>query len=195
MNNTPKKTPEKIIHATIACIEKHGAGSVTVRMISEAAGVNIAAVNYHFQSKEKLFDNIIHFTLDHMIGDMEAFINVPNKLPKEVMRDIITYLIEGGARFPEISRLQFYDTFVHNHFDTYLNQEINTYLSKLSTWIESKVNTSGESIKTALIRVFSTSFFVSTFPGYFKDFTGYKLQENDVAREAFIQDMINSLPF
>jgi AcrR family transcriptional regulator len=195
MNNTPQKTPEKIINATIACIEKHGAGSVTVRMISEAAGVNIAAVNYHFHSKEKLFDNIIHFTIDHMIGDMEAFINVPDRAAKEILRDIIIYLIEGSARFPEITRMQFYETFMHNNFDTYANREINAYLSKLSKWIQERADIPLESITTALIRIFTTLFFVSIFPGFFKDFTGYKLQENDVTREAFIQDMINSLPF
>ena len=41
---------EKIILATIECLEKYGFQGTTIRKIAEAAGSNSAAVNYYFRS-------------------------------------------------------------------------------------------------------------------------------------------------
>ena len=45
---------EKIIDRTIHLIGEKGTTDVTVREIACAAGVNVAAVNYHFSSKEQM---------------------------------------------------------------------------------------------------------------------------------------------
>ena len=55
--------PERIVVATIVCVERHGVTGTTVRRIAEAAGVNIAAVNYYFGSKEKLLETAFAHTL------------------------------------------------------------------------------------------------------------------------------------
>ena len=54
-----RQTTKSLILATTEClIAEHGFESVSLRDITTGAGVNVAAVNYHFGSKEKLFEEI-----------------------------------------------------------------------------------------------------------------------------------------
>lgn len=56
---TKKQTTKSLIlEATERLVAEHGFESVSLRDITNEAGVNVAAVNYHFGSKEKLFEEI-----------------------------------------------------------------------------------------------------------------------------------------
>ena len=48
------ETREKILDAAEALFAEHGFEGASMRMITARAGVNLAAVNYHFGSKENL---------------------------------------------------------------------------------------------------------------------------------------------
>jgi AcrR family transcriptional regulator len=47
-------TRQQILQVTLQLLETQGAGQVTIRKIAAQAGVNVAAVNYHFGSKEQV---------------------------------------------------------------------------------------------------------------------------------------------
>jgi len=49
---------ERILDRTIFLISKKGTTDVSVREIAREAGVNVAAVNYYFSSKEQMFDQM-----------------------------------------------------------------------------------------------------------------------------------------
>lgn len=55
------ETKEKILHTARAIFAVKGFEGTSVRQIAHLAEVNIAAVNYHFTSKEKLFEQVIEF--------------------------------------------------------------------------------------------------------------------------------------
>src|SRR2546422_2353852 len=65
---TPKSsaTQEKILDAAEALFMEHGFEATTLRQITAAAGVNLAAVHYHFGSKEELFEEVLARRLDPM---------------------------------------------------------------------------------------------------------------------------------
>jgi len=54
-----KSTREKLLDAAEALFLKKGYGKVNVRELTEAAGVNIASVNYHFKGKRKLYREVL----------------------------------------------------------------------------------------------------------------------------------------
>ncbi|MEA3391526.1 MAG: TetR/AcrR family transcriptional regulator [Candidatus Marinimicrobia bacterium] len=195
MNEKKLKTPEKIVNSTIECIEHYGFDALTVRMIAETAKVNIAAINYHFRSKENLIQQVIQTTLNHMIEDIEEIIYIPDKTPRDIIRNIIEYLLEGALRYPELTKLNFYDTFIHNNFDTLANKKINKILLMLNKQIEKQVKLSVDEISITLTRIFSTLFFEILFPGYFTASLGYDLQHTPQVREVFLENIINTLPF
>src|SRR6266545_4529675 len=59
-------TKERILDAAEALFMEHGFEATTLRAITAAAGVNLAAVNYHFGSKEELFQAVLTRRLDPM---------------------------------------------------------------------------------------------------------------------------------
>jgi AcrR family transcriptional regulator len=62
----PPVTKGKILDAAEALFMEHGFEATSLRAITTAAGVNLAAVNYHFGSKEELFQAVLTRRLDPM---------------------------------------------------------------------------------------------------------------------------------
>lgn len=61
-------TRERIIRAAEVLFARDGYAATSMRQITDIAGVNIAAVNYHFGSKENLLTEI----LDRVVGPINA---------------------------------------------------------------------------------------------------------------------------
>jgi AcrR family transcriptional regulator len=59
MTAAPTGTKAKILDAAEKLFGQHGFDATSLRDITHAAQVNLAAVNYHFQSKEILIDAVI----------------------------------------------------------------------------------------------------------------------------------------
>ena len=62
----PPVTKNRILAAAEALFMEHGFEATSLRAITTAAGVNLAAVNYHFGSKEELFQSVLSRRLDPM---------------------------------------------------------------------------------------------------------------------------------
>lgn len=62
------ETRQQIIEAAELLFARNGYSATSLREITETAGVNIAAVNYHFGSKENLLVEI----LDRIVGPLNA---------------------------------------------------------------------------------------------------------------------------
>jgi AcrR family transcriptional regulator len=52
-------TKERILDAAEVLFAKHGFDATSLRLITSAAGVNLAAVNYHFHSKQTLIEAVV----------------------------------------------------------------------------------------------------------------------------------------
>src|SRR5688572_32520929 len=59
-------TKTKILDTAEALFMTHGFEATSLRSITASAGVNLAAVNYHFGSKEELFEAVLTRRLDPM---------------------------------------------------------------------------------------------------------------------------------
>ena len=59
-------TKDKILDAAEALFMEHGFEATSLRSMTATAGVNLAAVNYHFGSKEALFQAVLTRRLDPM---------------------------------------------------------------------------------------------------------------------------------
>lgn len=66
--DAPKSTAtqSRILDAAEALFMEHGFEATSLRQITSVAGVNLAAVNYHFGSKDDLFEAVLTRRLDPM---------------------------------------------------------------------------------------------------------------------------------
>ncbi len=58
---------QALIKATIAVIARHGASGTTVERVARKANVSVGLINFHFDSKERLFQE----TFRHLSGEYE----------------------------------------------------------------------------------------------------------------------------
>src|SRR5215470_418761 len=66
LDATSADTKTRILDAAEALFTEHGFEATSLRQLTTAAGVNLAAVNYHFGSKEELFQAVLTRRLDPM---------------------------------------------------------------------------------------------------------------------------------
>ncbi|MEP6633681.1 MAG: TetR family transcriptional regulator [Luteimonas sp.] len=66
MANTQFSTKDRILGAAEELFAQHGFGGTSLRQVTSRADVNIAAVNYHFGSKENLVNEVFRRRMDEM---------------------------------------------------------------------------------------------------------------------------------
>lgn len=61
-------TKDKIMNAVMSIISEEGVYEITTRKIAAKAGVNIAAINYHFGSKDALINAALRYITVQLMG-------------------------------------------------------------------------------------------------------------------------------
>jgi len=72
LNSSSSSTQERILAAAEVLFAKRGFDGASLRQLTAAAGVNLAAVNYHFGSKDKLVEQVFRRRLDALNGQRLA---------------------------------------------------------------------------------------------------------------------------
>lgn len=97
-------TRHKIIEATILLVAEEGWHGVTTRQVAERAGVNNAAVNYHFSTKADLLRAAAAANLAAEFGQaMQAMLMAPTL--KDGLRLMLTFLGALDLRQPSMVML------------------------------------------------------------------------------------------
>jgi len=99
------KTKEKILQTTLQIISTEGVKGITIRKIAKISGVNVAAINYHFKSKE----NLINKTLKLFGKKMETTFTELDTLPlspKEKLKHFLLSFSDSQIKYPGFMRSQ-----------------------------------------------------------------------------------------
>src|SRR5215472_3578898 len=101
-------TKTKILNTAERLFAHHGIEATSLRAITAQAGVNLAAVNYHFQSKEALLHAVIARRVEPMNQKRLALLDAseaeagPGPLPLEKVLDAflrpVFEVLSGQAR-------------------------------------------------------------------------------------------------
>lgn len=74
---SPPSTKERILDAAEQLFAQHGFAGASLRQVTSRADVNLAAVNYHFGSKDKLIEEVFRRRLDILNGHrLDALANL-----------------------------------------------------------------------------------------------------------------------
>jgi AcrR family transcriptional regulator len=74
MANTQFSTKDRILGAAEELFAQHGFGGTSLRQVTSRADVNIAAVNYHFGSKDNLVTEVFRRRMDEMSAQRLALL-------------------------------------------------------------------------------------------------------------------------
>ncbi|HOZ48269.1 MAG TPA: CerR family C-terminal domain-containing protein [Candidatus Hydrogenedentes bacterium] len=110
----PTGTKLALITAAGELFAEHGLEGTSVRAIAEKAGTNVAAINYHFGSKENLHAEVMRYVM------LDADLRRPSTLLQDEERFNTP---EGIAQV--IAEL------IHGRFETYFSQDQPSWYSRL----------------------------------------------------------------
>jgi AcrR family transcriptional regulator len=95
-------TEEKIKLAARQVFHQKGFAATRTRDIAEAAGINLALLNYYFRSKEKLFDLIMLETMQHFMSTIATVVNTPDSTFQQKLEDLASNYIDLFSIEPEM---------------------------------------------------------------------------------------------
>ncbi|WP_226605954.1 TetR/AcrR family transcriptional regulator [Bacillus cereus] len=101
--NENVSTKEKILNTTLELIKKEGFEKVTIRKIAALSDVNIALVNYHFGSKEKLISEAIRVLLISFQGTFSILDNITVPAKERLKIFLLDYVLVI-RQYPELVR-------------------------------------------------------------------------------------------
>ena len=140
-----ENTKEKILEATEHLILEHGWHRVTIRMITAEAGVNLAAINYHFGSRDALEDALVPRILNPMydkcmsrLEDIEKDSLPVSPAVELIIRSFLEPVLDFSRDFPNHHRMvqQFFSG-VHDkrklraHFEDRIAPMVKCYIEVL----------------------------------------------------------------
>ena len=87
--NSSKSTKERILGAAEVLFAQRGFEAASLRQLTAAAGVNLAAVNYHFGSKDKLVEQVFRRRLDTLNARRMSALTRIAGAPETTLEDVL----------------------------------------------------------------------------------------------------------
>jgi AcrR family transcriptional regulator len=175
---TKNSSQQMILEAVITCIEKYGVEKTTTRKIAQEAGTNIASINYYFRSKDDLIAQALGSSLEHMMEDSLTILQNDEQAFDEILRAWMTYIVEGGQRYPRLIMAHMYEPLVEKRFDTPGPETFRNMLDLLSNRAAQAYPQKSEmALRLALVDVISTMLFRILAPGFFNELKGLSAAE------------------
>jgi AcrR family transcriptional regulator len=91
--NSSASTKERILTAAEALFAQRGFEGASLRQLTAAAGVNLAAVNYHFGSKDHLVEQVFKRRLDQLNARRLAALKQISGQPETTLEDVLAAFI------------------------------------------------------------------------------------------------------
>src|SRR6201996_8870198 len=87
-------TKERILGAAEVLFARHGFDGASLRQLTAAAGVNLAAVNYHFGSKDRLVEEVFRRRLDELNSRRLKALSRISGNPDTTLEDVLSAFIK-----------------------------------------------------------------------------------------------------
>ncbi|MFY1827992.1 TetR/AcrR family transcriptional regulator [Myxococcus fulvus] len=171
MGTKEQDARERILRATIICIERDGLDATGIREIAREAQVNSAAISYYFRSKEKLITQALDSTLDqaftHVLLDFDKLLDEGLAI-RDAFETLLEDVVGNVGRYPRIAHAHLHDALVHQRYDGAAVQRLNAFLEELSRKLAPATpHLKEERRRLALTQVWSSILLVSMLPRVF----------------------------
>ncbi len=187
-------TKTKILDAVIDILGQEGIQNVTIRKIAEITGVNVASLNYHFGTKEKL----IHEAMFHFKGKMAELFSILHKeegTPTEKLEKFMKAYSYHIAHSPGV----FKSIFIQIINQQGIVEEFVELLQKGTTQLRNIISqctsiTDKEILDIKVIRLMSSLVYPALFGKYMKEVFNMDYK-NDSTRTLYLDVVKNDTLF
>jgi len=112
VNSPHFSTKQRILDSAEALFARHGFAGASLRQVTASANVNLAAVNYHFGSKENLINEVFRRRLDDLNSQRQQALQAVTVRPGYTLEDVLDAFVrpalalsqdnKGGAGFVRV---------------------------------------------------------------------------------------------
>ncbi len=163
---------QRIILAAIDILNSEGVSSITTRRIAEEAGVNSAALNYYFGSKDNLIDYILDTTLEHAFRDWKMILGIEGlDFPVRVYC-LLDFTMEGISRYPGIVRSHLFDPLVKEKIKIAFAEKTASLLDMLSAGLDECIPQTREELRLSFGQILLATISAAILPELFSVITG-----------------------
>lgn len=124
-------TQAKILDTTVKLLFTIPPGELTTRKIAREAGVNIAAINYHFRSKEELVNRAMEVATATAFEKGIGVLLAPGRDPIDRLRDFLAGYAFGLVKFPGLTKTAFLGLFQMDDSKTFYGRYMKEMLEKV----------------------------------------------------------------
>lgn len=103
MSQKEQDTEQKIKEAARKIFQEKGFAATKTRDIADAAGINLALLNYYYRSKRKLFDMIMIETLQSFFGGVLSILNDRETGIKDKITNFVNHYMDILSENPEMA--------------------------------------------------------------------------------------------
>jgi AcrR family transcriptional regulator len=183
---------DRILLATIECIELYGVRGATNRRIAAQAGVNVAAMNYYFRSKEALIQRAMAMTIENAFR-YEDFADFPAGSASERCIAVFDHLMAGGCAYPGLTRAHFTDLFSTGNYETQVVTSVNQFVADLAIDMARLGCTlPPDELQIACMQITSAAMFIILAPRMFEGGIGFSACD-ETMRTQFLKRLIEHL--
>lgn len=115
MKNEEEGARDRVLKVTIQLLFKSEPEEITIRQIAAEAGVNVAAVNYYFRSKELLIDEAVLSASQAALEQGLAILKNKDLPPEERLRMFYAGYAKGLVEFQGITKTAFRSFLTRGH--------------------------------------------------------------------------------
>lgn len=166
--NQESGTRKRIVLAVISIMEREGASGITVRRIAREAGVNTAAVNYHFGTKANLIDFVLKSTLGHAFADWSHVIETEGLSPGIRLLCLLNLVMEGVSRFPGLVETHLFDPAIRKEARHSFSVELQGFLDLLGERFAEHVPAPPGVLRLCLAQMLTAAIAGALFPELLK---------------------------
>jgi AcrR family transcriptional regulator len=171
---------QRLLAATIACIEEDGISALTSRGIAAKAGLNGAAVNYYFGSKDDLVARALELTRHEgfvqPLADFDALVQ-QGATPAEAMRSVVRQLLGDSLNFPKVAFAHLREAIENQRYDDTSIRQLNQFLDKLDRRLGPPGPAARRTARRArLAQIWSVIGLTAMAPRLFQNFNGLDLR-------------------
>lgn len=182
-----------IILAAIECIEEDGIHNVTVRKIAQKAGVNFAAINYYFGSKENLIEAVMDSTMEEgFVNNLNDYKELWVKDPKKALYSFFCDTIEGMIRHRELTKTHFADVVTQgrqSHSMVKMNRFLDDFFELVSGLLPEP---SVMEKKFHFVQILSAVFLPGLFPDIFGDFVKGDFSDQKIQKK-YVKNLVDNI--
>ena len=193
MSTADQSPQERIILGTIAAIEAEGIQNVTTRSIAKQAGVNSAAINYYFRSKDILIERVLEFTLDNAFGDLDEFIPAGPLTDTAPLKAYYHHMLWGMREYPRVCQAHLYEPMLNRSLSSRAGERLNEFLAIIYEKLTPSCPPSlHERMRLSLVQLQSSLLMSGFAPEAYHPFIGSRLDTQENLNE-YVDQLVDDL--